>query len=194
MKIQSAEFVISAAAPHQFPHPFLPEVAFAGKSNVGKSSLINSLLNRKNLVKTSATPGKTRLINFFKINEIFHLVDLPGYGFAKVPLAVKAQWEALVNAYLDQRQALRGVVMIVDVRHPPAELDLLMKGMLEHTGQPYLIVANKSDKLSKSQLSKRLRELRSELGLSSPPLAYSAQDHTGRPELWRHVQNWLKPS
>ena len=191
MKIQTAEFVISAASPPQFPHSLLPEVAFSGKSNVGKSSLINSLLHRKNLVKTSGTPGKTRMINFFRINGRFHLVDLPGYGFAKVALPVKEQWEALVSAYLLNRPALRGVVMIVDVRHRPAELDRKMKAMLERAGLPCLMVANKADKLTRSGLSSQLRVIESEFGLPAPPLAYSAQHHTGRPQLWERLDDWI---
>lgn len=191
MKIQSAEFVISAATLGQFPPPLLPEVAFAGKSNVGKSSLINSMLNRKHLVKTSATPGKTRQINFFRINGNFLLVDLPGYGFAKVARPVRAQWERLVGDYLLQRPAVRGVVMIVDARHAPTELDLQMKAMLEQAGLPSLVVANKADKLSRSRLASQLREIPRVLGMSGAPLAYSAVEHTGRPELWRRLDAWL---
>ena len=191
MKIQTADFVISAASPRQFPPPLLPEVAFAGKSNVGKSSLINSLLNRKNLVKTSGTPGKTRLINFFKINGHFHLVDLPGYGFARVAREVKDEWEALVSAYLMERPGLRGVVMIVDSRHGPTGLDGQMKSLLEGAGLPYLVVANKADKLGRSALGTQLREIATVLALPSAPMAYSAQKHTGRPELWAQLEDWL---
>ncbi len=120
MKIVSAEFLISAVSPEQFPPPYVPEIAFLGKSNVGKSSLINVLLNRKHLVKTSGTPGKTRAINFFLINGRFRFVDLPGYGFAKGPEAERRAWKGLSESYLSGREALRGVVMIVDARHPAA--------------------------------------------------------------------------
>lgn len=191
MKIQTAEFVISAASPRQFPSPVLPEVAFAGKSNVGKSSLINSLLQRKDLVKTSGTPGKTRLINFFNINGRFLLVDLPGYGFAKVPVAVKAQWEALVSAYLLNRAETLGVVMILDARHSPTDLDRVMKEMLDRAGLPCLMVANKVDKLKRSRLNPNLKTIANDLRLSEIPLAYSASTHAGRPELWRRLEAWL---
>lgn len=166
-------------------------MAFAGKSNVGKSSLINSLLRRKGLVKTSGTPGKTRLINFFSINGRFLLVDLPGYGFAKVPLQVKAQWQALVSAYLLDRAETLGVVMILDARHPPTELDRVMKKMLDRAGLPCLMVANKVDKLKRSQLQLKLKSIAHDLRLSEIPLAYSASTHSGRPELWGRLEAWL---
>lgn len=191
MKIQTAEFVISAASPRQFPSPVLPEVAFTGKSNVGKSSLINSLLHRKGLVKTSGTPGKTRLINFFNINKRFLLVDLPGYGFARVPDQVKSQWEALVSAYLLNRAETLGVVMILDARHPPTDLDRVMKKLLDKAGLPCLMVANKIDKLKRSQLIPKLKTIAGDLRLAENPLAYSASTHAGRPELWRHLEAWL---
>lgn len=194
MKIQTAEFLISAASPRQFPSPVLPEVAFAGKSNVGKSSLINSLLNRKGLVKTSSTPGKTRLINFFSINNTFNLVDLPGYGFTKVPVAVKAQWEDLVSAYLLNRPETLGVVMIVDARHLPTQLDRVMKDMLDRAGLPCLMVANKVDKLKRSRVTPNLKAIADELRLPEPPLAYSANTHSGRTELWRRLEAWLTRS
>src|SRR5687768_5104617 len=123
MKITSAEFVRSVVVAAQYPKALLPEVAFAGRSNVGKSSLINTLLHRRGLAKTSGTPGKTQTINFFVINERFLLVDLPGYGYAKVPRQVQAGWRSMVETYLRERQFLRAVVHIVDIRHPPTALD-----------------------------------------------------------------------
>lgn len=191
MKIKSAEFVLSAASPRQFPPSVIPEVAFVGKSNVGKSSLINSLLNRKKLVKTSSTPGKTQMINFFLINDVFHLVDLPGYGFAKTPENVRKGWEALIEAYLLNRAELRGVVMIVDARHAPGKLDLRMREMLVRSGLACLTVANKIDKLKRSQAQAHLRTVRASMALDDPPLAYSAQNHTGRPQLWGQLESWL---
>jgi len=188
MKIQHAEFVISAAAIRQFPNTLLPEVAFAGKSNVGKSSLMNTILGRKGLVKTSATPGKTRQVNFFRINERWHFVDLPGYGFAKAPKETRETWEALVGGYLAQREPLRGVVMIVDIRHTPGELDQHTKQWLEQQDLPFIVVANKADKLSRGQMAAHLRAVEQALELSEPPLAFSAQTGLGKPELWRWIQ------
>ena len=157
MKITSAELVISAAAPKQFPPTKVPEVAFAGRSNVGKSTLINSLLNRKNLVKTSSTPGKTQLINFFRINQSFHCVDLPGYGFAKVPEPIRRSWRALIEAYLAGREPLRGVVLIIDIRHGPNAQDRQLLGWLVHHQLPVLVVASKADKLSRGRQVQQLQ-------------------------------------
>jgi GTP-binding protein len=192
MKIVSAEFLLSAVAPRGYPPPFLPEVAFAGKSNVGKSSLINVLLNRKQLVKTSSTPGKTQAINFFLINGHFRFVDLPGYGFANVPLAVRRGWEGLVTSYLEARPCLRGVVVILDVRHDPGPLDRQLKAWLDATGSTALYVANKVDKLKRSQVAGRLRALAAGLELPAPPLACSASTGAGRTEIWRTLGEWVR--
>lgn len=198
MKINSAEFIIGAAAPGQFPPPFVPEVAFVGKSNVGKSSLINTLLNRKHLVKTSSTPGKTREINFFLINGGFRFVDLPGYGFSRAAKTKKDAWEGLIETYLSNRACLKGLVMILDIRHAPSPLDQAMIAWLEEVGLRFVLVANKADKLSKSQLSRQVAALRKNLsgsaqsrGLSALPLPFSAKSRTGRDALWGHLRGWL---
>jgi len=193
MKILSAEFLVSAAAARQFPPPYVPEIAFLGKSNVGKSSLINALLNRRNLVKTSGTPGKTRLVNFFLINDAFRFVDLPGYGFAKVPESERRQWRKLAEDYLRGRENLRGVVLIVDIRHVPSPLDVEMRAWLAHFGVPALIVANKADKLARSQIAKQLAEVSRLLPAEQPPVAFSAQSHLGRDALWARLRPWLNP-
>ncbi|HKI99032.1 MAG TPA: ribosome biogenesis GTP-binding protein YihA/YsxC [bacterium] len=192
MKIVSAEFLQSAVSPRGFPPPFLPEVAFAGKSNVGKSSLINALLGRRNLVKTSATPGKTQAINFFLINERFRLVDLPGYGFAKVPLEVRRRWEGLVSGYLRDRPCLRGVVVILDARHDPSPLDRQLKDWLDAAGVEALYVANKIDKLKRREVPIRLKAMAAALELDAPPLACSAQTGAGRQEVWQRLGAWLR--
>jgi GTP-binding protein len=192
MKIDSAEFLQSAVSPRGFPPSFLPEVAFAGKSNVGKSSLINALLRRKHLVKTSSTPGKTQAINFFLINGRFRFVDLPGYGFAKVPLEVRRDWEGLIAGYLRGRTCLRGVVVILDARHDPGALDLQLKGWLDAAGLPALYVANKVDKLKRAQVSARLQALAAALALPELPIACSAVTGVGKPELWRALGEWLR--
>ncbi len=191
MKIATAAFVVSAAAPAQFPQTVLPEVAFAGKSNVGKSSLINSLLHRKKLVKTSGVPGKTQLINFFLVNGGFHAVDLPGYGFAKAPKSVQAGWAKLVEGYLAGRGNLRGLVLIVDIRHDPGPLDLQMKAWLESLGRAYVVVANKADQVSGNALQARLHSIASVLSLAEPPLVYSTKSNLGRDALWSRLQPWL---
>jgi GTP-binding protein len=198
MKINSAEFMIGAAAPGQFPPPFVPEVAFVGKSNVGKSSLINTLLNRKHLVKTSSTPGKTREINFFLINGGFRFVDLPGYGFSRAAKTKRDAWEGLIETYLTNRACLKGLVMILDIRHAPTALDQAMIAWLEEVGLRFVLVANKADKLSKSQLSRQVAALRKNLsgsalstGLSALPLPFSAKSRVGRDSLWGQLRGWL---
>ncbi len=192
MKVLSAEFIISAARAAQFPHSLLPEVAFAGKSNVGKSSLINSLLNRKHLVKTSATPGKTRQINFFSINGAFLLVDLPGYGYAAVSKREQAGWGGLVEQYVAQREPLRGLVLIVDARHEPGPLDVQMRQWLAARRVPHLVVANKADKLSRGQVQEHMQRIAQGLALPEPPLAFSSHSGAGRAELWARLRPWLE--
>ena len=187
MKIHSAEFIISASSPWQFPAPSLPEIAFAGRSNVGKSTLINSLLNRKKMVKTSSTPGKTQLINFFKINDAFYFVDLPGYGFAKVPESVSKQWQRLIEAYLQDRETLRNVVLIVDSRHNPTAQDRQLKEWLDYYQLPVLIVASKVDKLKHGQIQKQLKQIKQDLSLVKTPLVHSSLEKGRREEIWKNL-------
>ena len=187
MKIRSAEFILSASSPWQFPATTLPEIAFAGRSNVGKSTLINSLLNRKKLVKTSSTPGKTQLINFFKINDTFHFVDLPGYGFAKVPENVRQQWQRLIEAYLQERESLRNVVLIVDSRHGATTQDRQLKEWLDYYERPVLIVASKIDKLKRGQIQKHLKQIRQDLSLEKTPLAHSSLEKGRREDIWKNL-------
>ena len=191
MKITSAELVISAAAPTQFPPTKVPEVAFAGRSNVGKSTLLNSLLNRKNLVKTSSTPGKTQLINFFRINQSFHCVDLPGYGFAKVPAPLRRSWQALTEVYLSRREPLRGVVLIIDSRQGPTAGDVKLKQWLDASQRPVLVVVNKVDKLKRNDLAKQSRIIQQKLGLEQSPLAHSSLQKVGRHQIWGALRPWI---
>lgn len=191
MKIHSTEFVLSAASAKQFPPTHHAEIAFAGKSNVGKSSLINSLLNRKNLVKTSGTPGKTRLINFFLINQSFSLVDLPGYGFAKVSADMQSQWKALVEIYLSQRTPLRGVILIIDSRHGPNAEDLLLQQWLTHYQIPTLVIANKVDKLKRNQMGEHLKKIQTKMALAELPIPHSLLKKVGRKEIWQALRPWL---
>ncbi|MBF0302009.1 MAG: YihA family ribosome biogenesis GTP-binding protein [Desulfamplus sp.] len=159
MIIKQTEFVKSAANPSHFPEPEFPEVAFAGRSNVGKSSLINTIVNRKNLVKTSSKPGCTQLINFFKINNNTFFVDLPGYGYAKVSKSVRSQWGSMIEKYLNQRPNLLGVVLLIDIRREPQKEEFeLMEWLVSH-GIPCLRVLTKADKLSRQQQINRVSKL-----------------------------------
>lgn len=196
MKINRAEFVISAASPRQFPREGLPEIAFVGRSNVGKSSLLNNLIRRKNLAKVSQTPGKTRLINFYRIDNRCFFVDLPGYGFARVPRAVKEHWSRLLENYLRDRQELIGVVQLVDLRHPPTADDRQMFAWLQSYGIPALVVGTKADKLSRGcrlQQEKQIAEV-----LALPPgvhlVSHSAKTGEGREEVLRLLGEWLEKS
>lgn len=159
LRITSAEFIISAAQAAQFPKAPTPEVAFAGRSNVGKSSLLNSLVARKGLAKTSATPGKTQQINFFKINDRFHFVDLPGYGYAKVSKTERDAWVRLIESYLRTRDQLRLVVSLSDIRHEPTALDIDMFRWLDAIGRPFVIVLTKYDKVSVGAAEARRQEV-----------------------------------
>jgi GTP-binding protein len=195
MKIVTAEFVASAVAPAQYPRQPLPEVAFAGRSNVGKSSLINTLVHRKNLVKTSATPGKTRVINFFVVNQRFLLVDLPGYGYAKVPREIQASWRPMVETYLQQRGTLRAVVHIVDLRHPPTPQDQQLRSWLLHHRLTVVTVATKADQVTRGQRIAHIQAIRQALALppEEPVLLFSAHNHEGRFPLWRCLEGLLTP-
>lgn len=196
MKILMAEFLGSAASPAQYPHGHLPEVAFAGRSNVGKSSLINTLVHRKGLAKTSATPGKTQTINFFRVNHDFYLVDLPGYGYAKVPPEVQARWRPMIETYLRQREMLHGVVHIVDLRHPPSAQDQQLRSWLRAYQVPVLTVATKADKITASQRPRHAQEIRRGFTLSEdePLVLFSSHSHEGRLQLWQHLTALLHPT
>ncbi len=187
MKIVSAEFMISAVSAEQYPRASLPEFAFVGRSNVGKSSLINSLLNRKKLVKISGTPGKTQMINFFDVNHELVFADLPGYGFAKVPKSVRKKWQGLVEPYLLKRDNLRAVVLIIDIRRKPTDLDLHMQKWLEQYRVDTILVATKTDKLSQAEQSKQLKQIQAAFldDADKELVAYSSKTQKGRKELWK---------
>ena len=190
MKIKQAEFVGVFVDMNQLPDNQLPEVAIVGRSNVGKSSLINRLANRKNLAKSSSTPGKTRTMNFYCFNRSWYLVDLPGYGFAKVSRSEKAGWGKMIEKYLSGRKTLRGVILLVDIRHSPSVDDRTMKDWLEHHQIPFMVVATKADKLSRSARQKNLAMIRRELQLpmEQPPLGFSAVSGEGLEELLQALQ------
>ena len=189
MKIISAEFLTGAVSCKQYPDSVYPELAFVGRSNVGKSSLINSLLNRKKLVKTSQTPGKTQEINFFKINNDFIFADLPGYGFAKVPQSVQKKWKKMIEDYLLKRKTLLAVIFIIDLRRNASPLDLILQRWLEACGVEYLLVGTKVDKLSQSEIKKQVNKLNIAYfdGGKGELLIYSSKSSRGRKELWREI-------
>jgi GTP-binding protein len=189
MIIKSATFVKSAVTPAHYPPADRPEVAFAGRSNVGKSSLINRLLNRRRLVKTSSTPGRTQLINFFAVNENLYFVDLPGYGYARVPANIQRTWAPMVEAYLGGRPTLRAVVLIIDIRRLPGreEHDLLARLRLQKVA--VLPVLSKTDKLSRMHQQTRQRTIAAALGLAPTDLIlFSAKSGLGRSELWQAIE------
>ncbi|HNY51622.1 MAG TPA: ribosome biogenesis GTP-binding protein YihA/YsxC [Smithella sp.] len=194
MKVTSAEFIKSAVWPPQYPPATMPEIAFVGRSNVGKSSLINTLVGRKNLAKTSNTPGRTQLINFFTINEKISFVDLPGYGFAKVPRSVKKDWGDMIEAYLRERQSLCLVIFILDIRRDPSVDDLSLREWLEHYRIPYLYILTKSDKLSNNQAIARKRAIEKALQVTSEkkPILFSAKTQKGKDDIWDHLKIHLQ--
>lgn len=186
MRIKQSEFEISAVKREQYPTDGLPEVAFVGRSNVGKSSIINALTNRRHLAKVSQTPGKTRLINFFMINEgEFHLVDLPGYGYAKVSKTEQASWGKTIEMYLTDREELKRVILLVDSRHKPTKDDLLMYEWVKHFNIETIIVATKSDKLSNNELRKSEKIIKDTMGLTKDDKFYffSSLNKKGKDEL-----------
>lgn len=191
MKIISAKFAAGAAAPASFPRDGRPEVAFLGRSNVGKSSLLNSLLGVKGLARTSSTPGRTQELNFFLINDRFYFVDLPGYGYAKTSQARRRAWGELSEKYLAQRRELVLSILIVDARHEPSPLDLQMKSWLEHGGLPYLAVSTKVDKLSANERQASWQRARRVLG-TERVIPYSALTGAGAGQLWEEIRASLE--
>ncbi len=189
MKIISATFLKSSFKKEQWAQATFPEIAFAGRSNVGKSSIINSLLNRQKLVKTSSTPGKTRSINFFEINQKFIFTDLPGYGFARGDKAEIKKWKPMVEEYLSQRETLKAIVHIVDVRRKPNEMEEMLLEWITGNKIPHILVASKADKLSKSAGVKSARTIEKLLG--KKPLLYSSLKGTGKQELWGLIKPFL---
>jgi GTP-binding protein len=194
MKINKTEFVKSAVWPPQYPPATMPEIAFVGRSNVGKSSLINTLVGRRNLAKTSNTPGRTQLINFFTINETLSFVDLPGYGFAKVSQAVKKDWGEMTESYLRERQSLVMVILILDIRRDPGKDDLSLRDWLESYRIPYLYILTKADKLSNNQAIARRRVIEHELRVSTGkrPILFSAKTQRGKSDIWQALDDHLR--
>lgn len=186
------EFLISAYALKQLPPPEYPEIAFAGRSNVGKSSLMNRLLNRRSLVKVSAKPGKTQSLNYFTVDKALYLVDLPGYGYAKVPKAVKGLWQGLISSYIEARKTLCCVVVIIDIRHPLKDMDLDLVNWLRESMVPYLLVYTKLDKITRSQRQQNAAALDAGLRIApSERLLFSSQTGEGKDELIARLAGFI---
>jgi GTP-binding protein len=182
-----AEHITSAARPENFPEQSLPEIAFLGRSNVGKSSLLNCLAGRSGLAFTSSTPGRTQVINFYRVEDKWHFVDLPGYGFARVPLEIKARWKNLIESYLLNRETLRLAVILLDSRRGWMAHDLELKRWLEHQQLPYVVVATKVDKLNQKDQHRGLASIRKELGSEGELFPFSALTGRGAREIWQAI-------
>lgn len=189
MNLHNAEFIRSAASLSDCPKDMLPQIAFAGRSNVGKSSVINRLLQRKNFARVGEAPGKTTHINYFLIDKAMYLVDLPGYGYAKVPKAEKERWAKLIEQYFADSDLITLGILIVDARHKPTANDVIMADWFRQSGRPYLVVANKMDKLKKSEVEGNIQTIRDtlELGEEIPLIRFSAEKGDGREELLSHI-------
>lgn len=190
MNVNNVALEAVAVKAAQYPEETLPEVAFAGKSNVGKSSLINTMINRKALARTSQNPGKTRTINFYNVESKLYFVDLPGYGYAKAPKSEIAKWGKMIEDYLIKRETLKAIIMLVDIRHEPGANDKIMYDWLKHYGHKIIVVATKSDKLKRSQLPKHKKMLSEGLGLEKGDILipFSSENKSGKEELWNVIE------
>jgi GTP-binding protein len=193
MKITSVEFIGSFGYPHKLPKEARPEVAFFGRSNVGKSSLINTLLQRKGVARISKTPGKTRTANFFRINDRFHLVDMPGYGYAKVSKAEKERWTRIYQQYVGDATRKNALIQLLDIRHDPTEADRDSVARLSEADRPMCLVFNKSDKVKNSQIDRRIVEILSKLSAKSNAVVmpFSSVSGVGKRELWVWIRDVL---
>lgn len=193
MKIKNVELEIVCGITSKLPETDKVEIAFAGKSNVGKSSLINALMNRKALARTSATPGKTQTINFYNVNDVMYLVDLPGYGYAKVSEKEKIQWGKLIEKYLNTSKQLKAVFLLIDIRHDPSANDRMMYEWIVSQGYQPIIVATKMDKLKRSQVQKHVKMIKEGLHLipGTTIIPFSAETKQGREEIWELMETYL---
>ncbi len=193
MIVKSAELETVCGITSKLPDNDLPEIAFAGKSNVGKSSLINGLLNRKSLARTSAQPGKTQTINFYNVNKNLYFVDLPGYGYAKVSVEIRAKWGKMIERYLHGSPQLKKVFLLIDIRHVPAENDCMMYDWIVDNGYEPVIICTKLDKIKRSQVQKNLKLIREKLDLvpGTTMIPFSAQTKQGRDEIWNLIEETL---
>ncbi|WP_077327266.1 ribosome biogenesis GTP-binding protein YihA/YsxC [Virgibacillus siamensis] len=193
MKVTDAEIVISAVSQKQYPSDQLPEIALAGRSNVGKSSFINKLINRKNLARTSSKPGKTQTLNFYKINQSFYFVDVPGYGYAKVSKKEREKWGGMMETYFETRKPLKAVALITDIRHEPTQDDQQMYDFLKYFELPVMIIATKLDKIPKGKRVKHVNRTRKVLDLEDEDivLPFSAETGEGKEAVWSNMKRYL---
>ncbi|MCA0755295.1 ribosome biogenesis GTP-binding protein YihA/YsxC [Paenibacillus sp. N4] len=189
MKITEAQFVISAVKPHQYPEDALPEIALAGRSNVGKSSLINKLILRKNLARTSSQPGKTQQLNYYRVNDMVYLVDFPGYGYAKVSKTQREQFGEMIEQYIRDREPLKLQLLVIDIRHEPSKQDQQMYHWLKHYEIPTCIVATKADKIPRSKWDKHIKMVKTTLEADprDPVVLFSSETGLGREQLWEVI-------
>ncbi|MFD2213769.1 ribosome biogenesis GTP-binding protein YihA/YsxC [Metabacillus endolithicus] len=192
MKVTSSEIVISAVKPAQYPEGDLPEVALAGRSNVGKSSFINKMLSRKGLARISSKPGKTQTLNFYIINEILHFVDVPGYGYAKVSKKEREAWGKMIETYITSREQLRAVILLIDLRHPPTSDDVLMYNFLKHYDIPTIVVTTKADKIPKGKWQKHAKVIKDALEIekTDPLVIFSSETGLGKDEAWKTILHY----
>lgn len=193
MKVTQAEIVISAASKIQYPKDIIPEFALAGRSNVGKSSFINKMINRKALARTSSKPGKTRILNFYKINNIFHFVDVPGYGYAKVSKTERDKWGVMMEEYFSYREQLKAILLITDLRHEPSKDDCLMYDFLKEQGLPVIVIATKLDKIPKNKKASFSSRTRKTLNMDSLDslVLFSSETGEGKEEAWKQLETYL---
>lgn len=193
MKVTNAEIVISAVSQKQYPNDQLPEIALAGRSNVGKSSFINKLIQRKNLARTSSKPGKTQTLNFYKINDMFYFVDVPGYGYAKVSKTEREKWGIMMEEYFAMRDTLRACVMITDIRHEPTSNDVTMYNFLKHYELPVIVIATKLDKVTKGKRAKHIKQIYQGLSIEAGDalIPFSAETGEGKEDAWQAIRQFI---
>jgi len=193
MKILKAELEKIAVSKAQYPNGNLPEIVLVGRSNVGKSNFINSLVNRNNLARTSSKPGKTRTINFYKINDKFRLVDLPGYGYAQVSRSERDKWGRIIEEYLNSRENIKEIILLVDIRHEPTELDMVMYDWIKSYNYRGLVVATKADKISKGKFQKHIKMIKDKLGVKNSELIipYSSVTKINKDKVWNLIEDTL---
>lgn len=194
MNVNNVELTAVCGRKDQYPDTELPEVAFVGKSNVGKSSLINCMVNRKALARTSQNPGKTRTINFYNVENLVHFVDLPGYGYARASKAEVAKWGKMIEEYLLERNQLKSIILLIDIRHEPSQNDKMMYDWLKHYGYKIIIVTTKSDKLKRSQINKHTSMISKSLGLDKEDILvpFSSETRDGRDKLWDIIKSVIE--